>query len=114
MTRRHAFGFTLAISPAAYQKAAARARSKKATNRDRAVVEVYKFRARKKPAPFVAYVNRDGTKITNFTGLRLCTIQGVARDGKGVHARCIDGRMYHGRSNGTGMWISLRPLKGKR
>lgn len=127
--RRSGFGILFKIPKSAYQKAAKKVaaadrvfkrwRGKggvpsellkgKGTNRDRAVVEVYRFQNRTKATPFTAYMK--GAKITNFTGLRLCTV--VHRTGKkGVTARCIDGRTYVGRSNGDGMWISMRPKAG--
>lgn len=90
-----------------------------ATNRDRSVVEVYEFRNRKQAAPFVGYL--DGKKITNWTGLRLCTVTSRTEGRRGfygskitsVQARCIDGRRYVGTSPGDGMYARMRPAKGR-
>src|SRR4051812_42678154 len=48
-----------------------------ATNRDRTVVEVCRFKARKTAAPFVGYVKqpkKGGLTVTTWTGVRLCTV----------------------------------------
>lgn len=127
-----AFGFKLRISKAAYQKALAKVRREDrtfkkakrggwrtksagsktyATNRDRAVVEMYRMQTMKSAKPITGYVK--GDKITNFTGLRMCSI--IRRTGKkGILARCVNGHTYVGRSNGEGMWINLRPTKRPR
>lgn len=96
-----------------------------ATNRDRAVIEVYEFQNRPAAKPFMGYLK--GNKITNFTGLRLCTVtkRTEARSGfvdvtgrrskrVSVTAACIDGRKYVGTSPGDGMYARMRPKTGKR
>lgn len=125
-----AFGFKMKISKAAYQKALAKVQRENrtfkkgrggyrfksakaktyATNRDRAVIEMYRLQSRKKAAPIVGYKN--GDKITNWTGLKICTIR--QRIGNGITAECIDGRFYVGRVNGEGMYVRLRPKKSRR
>jgi len=102
-----------------------------ATNKDRAVIEVYKFQNRTRATPFVGYLK--DRKITNWTGLRLCTVtqrteahvgfqpQHGAGGGRGypsgkrvfINADCIDGRKYVGTSPGDGMYARMRPKKGK-
>jgi hypothetical protein len=90
-----------------------------ATNRDRSVIEVYKFQNRTSAKPFMGYLK--GRKITNFTGLRLCTITSRSEGRRGFHgtkivsvqANCIDGRKYVGTSPGDGMYARMRPKKGK-
>ena len=141
MARSHSFGIVLNIPKATYQKAkrrvaassrywkkhgshsrggsslpADKAANDPATNRDRAVVEVYELKNRKVARPITGYYKvakaNQPPKITNFLGHRICTVQ--HRTGKtGVTAKCIDGRTYVGRSNGDGMWINLRPKKGR-
>lgn len=96
-----------------------------ATNRDRAVVEVYRFQQRKSAKPFVAYLK--GMKVTNWTGLRLCDVvnRRVGRSGfRNVtgrrservtfQANCVDGRRYVGTSPGDGMYARLRPMKSRK
>lgn len=135
--RRSGLGILFTIPAKAYQKAKRRLRASErfwdkhasgrkggwrslpaevakkdpANNRDRAVVEVYEFKNRKQARPFTGHVK--GQKITIFTGTRVCNI--TQRTGKkGVTAKCIDGREYVGRSNGEGMWINMRPKKGRK
>ena len=118
-----AFGFTMRISKAAYQKALAKSRRKSGSNRDRSVVEFYRFQHRKKHGPWGGYLK--GHKITNWTGLRLCdvTMRTTSRQGYrdvsgrrpervNFWARCVDGRLYVGTSPGDGMYARLRPAKG--
>jgi hypothetical protein len=117
-----AFGFTGKISAAAYRLAMSK---RKKTNRDRAVIEFYRFKNRKKATPFIAY--KKGAKLTNWTGLRLCTVTSAStarsgwRDVSGrrpervsVHARCIDGRRYVGSGAGDNMSFRMRPARGRR
>lgn len=132
-----ALGFTMKISKGAYQKALKKVQAAnrvfrrhkggvpseklkgKGTNRDRAVVEFYRFQTRKTAKPFVGYLK--GGKVTNFTGLRLCTITSRKEGRRGfggsrlasVTARCVDGRQYVGTGSGDGMSIQMRPKKGK-
>ncbi len=90
-----------------------------ATNRDRAVVEVYEFKNRKKATPFTAYLK--DRKITNWTGVRLCTVTSRKEGRRGFHgskivsvrAHCIDGRNYVGTSPGDNMYARMRPAKGR-
>jgi hypothetical protein len=124
------FGFTRRIPKAVYAKALAKVRQENrtfkkskrggwsvkskgsktyATNRDRAVVEFYRLQNMKVAKPITGYMK--GDKITNFTGLRMCSI--IRRSGKGITARCVNGHTYVGRSNGEGMWINLRPKRGR-
>lgn len=94
---------------------AEKAKGDPANNRDRTVVEVCNFVERKTPKPFTGYYKAKPGQtptITSFTGVRLCTV--ASRSGTAVQARCIDGNRYSGRPNGSGMWINMRPLKGKR
>ena len=130
-------GISLTISKAAYQKALKKVNASKrvwkkhgshsrsgssldttkykdpATNRNRAVVEVYRFQNQKRAKPFVGYMKGEGVgaKVPNFVGHRVCTVE--RRVGKSVTAKCIDGRKYTGRSNVSGMWIKMRPKKGR-
>jgi hypothetical protein len=119
-----ALGILYKIPKSAYDKAikkgAGRRRSgKKVTNRDRSVVEVYRFQNRKSAKPFVAYLK--DRKVTNWTGLRLCTVTSRKEGRRGFHgakivtvqARCIDGRSYVGTGPGDGMYLRLRPKKGR-
>lgn len=91
-----------------------------ATNRDRAVVEIYKFQNRTSAKPFTAYLK--DRKITNWTGLRMCDVTsrssartgGFARGSRvTVTARCIDGHTYVGRGPGDGMYINMKPKRGR-
>ena len=127
-----AFGFMMKISKAAYQKVMAKSRgrgqrSKHLTNRDRAVIEFYRLqqRLKKKAGPIHGYLK--GNKVTNWTGLRICTVTSrkSARQGwigyssrrpERVHvqATCVDGRKYVGSGPGDGMYVRLRPKKGRR
>jgi hypothetical protein len=117
MTRRRHYGILVKISKGAYQKATGKRRR---TNRDRAVIEVYRFQNQKRARPFVGYLK--GARITNWTGLRLCDVtkRGGGRSGfpdvtgqrsqrVTFHASCIDGRRYVGTSPGDGMYARLRP-----
>lgn len=83
-----------------------------ATNRDRSVIEVFKFQNRKAATPFTAYMDKSGWKVKNWMGIRLCDVVKI-RGAAGITAKCIDGRTYVGRSNGPGMWIKLRPKSGR-
>lgn len=123
-----AYGFVMKIPKSAYQKALARGagrRGSKASNRDRAVVEMYRYQQRKKAGPIFGYLK--GHKVTNWTGLKLCTvtrrssgrtgfpdISGRRPERVHVTARCWDGRMYVGSGPGDGMYVRLRPKRGKR
>lgn len=113
-----ALGILRKISPTAYKSAKSK---RKKTNRDRVVVEIYKFQNRKSAKPFTAYLK--GRKITNWTGLRMCDVtsrsdyktSGAVRGTRAsVTAKCIDGRTYHGTGPGDGMYINLRPKKGNK
>lgn len=134
-----ALGILFTVSKAAYEKALKRKRAwerhrnkkgvwtgppvsdsqVKRINRDTSVIEVYRFQHRKAATPFTAYLK--GQKVTNWTGLKLCTVtqRSSARSGFGrtervtVHARCIDGHTYVGRGPGDGMYLNLRPKKGR-
>jgi hypothetical protein len=115
--RRRGFGFTFKIPEAAYRKAARKRGSR--TNRDRAVIEVYRFVNRKKAAPFMAYLK--GHKVTNWTGLKLCDVTSRKEGRRGFHsstivtvqAKCIDGRRYVGTGPGDNMYLRLRPKRGR-
>lgn len=120
-----ALGILYKIPKSAYQKAIAKGagrrgkRGAKATNRDRSVVEVYRFQNRKSAKPFIAYLK--GYKVTNWTGLRLCTVTSRKEGRRGFHgskivtvqAKCIDGRKYVGTGPGDEMYLRLRPKKGR-
>lgn len=126
--RRRSFGFTMPIPQSAYKKVMAKSkgrgqRSKHLTNRDRAVIEMYRFQHRKASAPIHGYLK--GYKVTNWTGLKLCDVtrRKSARQGfpgyfgkrpERVHiqARC-GGRMYVGSGPGDGMYVTLRPKRGR-
>lgn len=95
-----------------------------ATNRDRAVVEIYRFQHRKSAKPFVGYLK--GGKVTNWGGLRLCTVTKRSSGRSGfpdvtgrrtarvtVTARCIDGHTYVGRGPGDGMYMRMTPKRGR-
>lgn len=148
--RRRRFGLLMKIPKGAYQKAMKKLRASArvwerynpgrkaagkgrslpagvhdpATNRDRAVVEAYRFQHRKRATPFMAYLK--GQKITNWTGLRLCDITRRSSGRSGFpdvtgrrtarvsfHAKCIDGHSYVGTSPGDGMYARLRPARGR-
>ena len=138
--KRRSFGFTMKIPKAAYQKALKKVqqetrsyrgrRSKSssakryATNRDRSVVYMYRFQNRKKHGPWSGYLT--GYKVTDFTGLRICTVTKRSSGRSGfvdvtghrstrvtVIAKCIDGRKYVGRGPGDGMYLRLTPKRGR-
>lgn len=133
-----AFGILYKIKKTQYQMALAKVKRSKAfwrgrrsissteskadpaTNRDRAVVELYRFQQRKKAKPFVAYLK--DRKITIWPGQRICDVTHRSSGRTGfpgysskrpervtVHAKCIDGHSYIGRGPGDGMYIRMKP-----
>lgn len=98
------------------------------TNEDISRAEVIEFK--RKPLPvgesYSAYLARspDGAYlITTFTGDVLATVtsinswraHGWQTDQRGTFwARGIDGRMYYGRHNGTGMYCRMRVSKNQK
>jgi hypothetical protein len=63
------------------------------------------------------YVSSDGRWLTTWPGNRVAplAVTGSARGFHGVKLTCyratIEGRVYHGRGQGPGMYINLRPSK---
>ena len=139
------YGFTMKIPKGAYQKALKRVQAAdrvfrahkgkggvpaeklkgKGTNRDRAVVELYKFQNKKAAKPFMAYLK--GRKVTNWTGLRMCDVTSRSSGRSGfpdisgrrservtITAKCVDGHTYVGRGPGDGMYIRMTPKKGRK
>ncbi len=63
------------------------------------------------------YVSSDGRWLTTWPGNRVARLEvtGAARGFNGVKLTCyaatIEGRRYHGRGLGAGMYLNLRPSK---
>ena len=79
------------------------------TNDERSACEVIEFLANPLPLAqtYTAYMSADCKRVTTFTGETLA--HSVRPTGpRGFRAIGIDGRDYHGRYNGPGMWLRLR------
>jgi hypothetical protein len=91
------------------------------TNEQRGVAELIEFCARPLPygKTYAAYLTRDATanppwRITTWMGNTLATVTTIKRaysERGSFWARGVDGRLYHGRHNGSGMWCTMRLAK---
>lgn len=95
-----------------------------AFNRAQSAREVELFKSKPIAASYPAYLTRDdsGTyRITTWIGDTLAVVTSIVSrkdrrswttDTRGSFwAKGIDGRIYHGRHNGVGMWCRIRPAK---
>ena len=89
------------------------------TNDETSAIEVFEF-MRDKPDRYVAYVSSDAKSVTTWTGDHLGTLRmsgSMYRSNMGdkrtpITVKAINGRTYYGRSQGSGMCVSLRAYKG--
>lgn len=95
-----------------------------AFNRAQSAKEVERFRSQPITASYPAYLTRDASgsyRITTWMGDTLATVTHIrTRPVRGswltnergsFWARGIDGRTYHGRHNGAGVYCRIRPAK---
>lgn len=88
------------------------------TNEERSAEEVKAFKV-SEPVPHVCYLSSDGKHLTTWMGDKLATITSVGRAQRGFngaslisfHAIGINGAWYHGKHNGPGMSLRIRPMK---
>jgi hypothetical protein len=93
------------------------------TNEERSRCECLEFEsAAADPRPYFAYLSSDGKRVTTFTGDTLATLVHVGKTWRGpsgnkwtaFRAAGIDGRIWHGRHNGPGMYLRMRPSLQKQ
>lgn len=87
-------------------------------NEEISKAEVEAFKAGKVDLT-VGYLSSDGLRITTWTGDTLAVVTSTGKPYRAnlgstctpFRAKGIDGRMYYGRHNGTGMHLKLRVTK---
>lgn len=99
------------------------------TNAERSQAEVIEFRARplqpgKRYGAYLTGGPRSGYFVSTWTGETLATVTHITHwtrrastltnDRGSFWARGIDGRLYHGRHNGSGLYCSLYLAKDQR
>jgi hypothetical protein len=85
-------------------------------NAEAGKVEQYRLR-RDKPDAFGAYLSGDGRRVTTWTGDTLGFVMGIPRRSSDNRVTLfsfrMDGRDYHARGAGYGMYCGCKAYKGK-
>lgn len=92
------------------------------TNEERGRCELLEFESATDPGPYFAYLSNDRKRITTFMGDTIATIVHIGATWRGpfgnewtaFRAAGIDGRIWHGRHNGPGMYLRMRPSLQKQ